>query len=44
MAPIGLAEDPSRYVKIGYTPQRLAIAYTTFRRFGMPLQAVPKAA
>ena len=26
---IGLAEDPSRYAKIGYTPKRMAIGYTT---------------
>ncbi len=39
---IGLAEDPSRYAKLGYTPKRMAIGYTTFRRFGMPFQVTPK--
>jgi protein-disulfide isomerase-like protein with CxxC motif len=39
---IGLAEDPSRYAKIGYTPKRSAIGYTTFRRYGMPFQVTPK--
>jgi protein-disulfide isomerase-like protein with CxxC motif len=40
---IGLAEHASRYEKIGYTPKRSAIGYTTFRRFGMPFQVTPKA-
>jgi protein-disulfide isomerase-like protein with CxxC motif len=40
---IGLAEDPSRYEKIGYTPKRSAIGYTTFRHYGMPFQVTPKA-
>jgi len=40
---IGLAEDPSRYDKIGYTPKRSAIGYTTFRKYGMPFQVTPKA-
>ena len=40
---IGLAEDPSRYKKIGYTPKRSAIGYTTFRKYGMPFQVTPKA-
>ncbi len=40
---IGLAEDPSRYEKIGYTPKRSAIGYTTFRKYGMPFQVTPKA-
>ncbi|MEY2441172.1 MAG: hypothetical protein QOJ46_598, partial [bacterium] len=39
---IGLAEDASRYEKIGYTPKRSAIGYTTFRRYGMPFQVTPK--
>jgi protein-disulfide isomerase-like protein with CxxC motif len=39
---IGLAEDPSRYEKLGYTAKRLAIGYTTFKRFGMPFQVAPK--
>ena len=39
---IGLAEDPSRYAKIGYTPKKMAIGYTTFRRFGMPFAVTPK--
>ena len=40
---IGLAEDASRYEKIGYTPKRSAIGYTTFRKYGMPFQVTPKA-
>ena len=40
---IGLAEDSSRYEKIGYTPKRSAIGYTTFRKYGMPFQVTPKA-
>ena len=40
---IGLAEDAARYADAGYTPKRAAIGYTTFRRFGMPFQAVVKA-
>jgi protein-disulfide isomerase-like protein with CxxC motif len=39
---IGLAEDASRYEKLGYTPKRAAIGYTTFRRYGMPFQVTPK--
>jgi protein-disulfide isomerase-like protein with CxxC motif len=39
---IGLAEDAELYAKRGYTPLRSAIGYTTFRRFGMPLQVTPK--
>lgn len=34
---IGLAEDPSRYVRSGYTPARMAAGQAQFRdRFGMP--------
>ncbi len=40
---IGLAEDPALYEARGYTPLKSAIGYTTFRRFGMPLLATPKA-
>lgn len=40
---IGLAEDAATYAQRGYTPLRSAIGYTAFRRFGMPLQVMPKA-
>jgi protein-disulfide isomerase-like protein with CxxC motif len=39
---IGLAEDAARYVRDGYSPLRLALAYADFRRFGMPFQVTPK--
>ena len=39
---IGLAENASRYAKLGYTPKQMAIGYTTFRRFGMPFAVAPK--
>jgi protein-disulfide isomerase-like protein with CxxC motif len=39
---IGLAEDASRYERIGYTPTRSAVGYARFRRFGMPFQITPK--
>ena len=39
---IGLTEDAGAYAARGYTATRLAIGYTTFRRFGMPFQITPK--
>ncbi|MDO9355343.1 MAG: hypothetical protein Q7T55_16710 [Solirubrobacteraceae bacterium] len=40
---IGLAEAPSRYEDIGYTPTRMVQGYASFRRrFGMPFQANPR--
>ena len=40
---IGLTERAEAYVARGYTPARSAVAFTTFRRFGMPFQVTPKA-
>ncbi|HEY2216693.1 MAG TPA: DsbA family protein, partial [Solirubrobacteraceae bacterium] len=40
---IGLSEDPSRYVELGYTPTRMAIGNLGFRRFGMPFALEPRA-
>jgi 2-hydroxychromene-2-carboxylate isomerase len=40
---IGLAEEASLYAARGYTPTHSALAYTRFRRFGMPFQITPKA-
>jgi len=40
---IGLAEDPKRYVDAGYTPTRMTVGSTRFRRYGMPLLAEPRA-
>jgi protein-disulfide isomerase-like protein with CxxC motif len=40
---IGLAEDPERYIKNGYTPARSAQGYLRFRRYGMPFSTEPKA-
>jgi predicted DsbA family dithiol-disulfide isomerase len=39
---IGLAEDPARYVELGYTPTRMAIGNLGFRRFGMPFAFTPR--
>ena len=39
---IGLAEDAGRYVERGYTPTRMTLGNTFFRRFGMPLLAEPR--
>jgi protein-disulfide isomerase-like protein with CxxC motif len=39
---IGLAEDPKRYVDLGYTPARMAAGNLLFRRFGMPFLAEPR--
>jgi protein-disulfide isomerase-like protein with CxxC motif len=40
---IGLAEDPKRYVDLGYTPARMAAGNLHFRRYGMPFLAEPRA-
>jgi protein-disulfide isomerase-like protein with CxxC motif len=40
---IGLAEDTRRYVDGGYTPARMSVGHTFFRRYGMPFQAEPRA-
>jgi 2-hydroxychromene-2-carboxylate isomerase len=40
---IGLSEDPQRYIERGYTPARMAVGYVTFRRYGMPFAAEPRA-
>ena len=41
---IGLAEDTDRYERSGYTPERMAQGYMTFRdRFSMPFGAAPRA-
>jgi protein-disulfide isomerase-like protein with CxxC motif len=39
---IGLAEDPRRYVDLGYTPARMAAGTLYFRRYGMPFLAEPR--
>src|SRR5271167_2517473 len=39
---IGLAEDPARYVQLGYTPTRMTLGNLSFRRFGMPLLFEPR--
>jgi protein-disulfide isomerase-like protein with CxxC motif len=41
---IGLTEDAAQYVARGSTPQRSALGYASFRRFGMPFQVTPKRA
>jgi 2-hydroxychromene-2-carboxylate isomerase len=38
---IGLSEDVSRYVELGYTPARRARHNANYRRFGMPFLAEP---
>lgn len=44
LAVIGLAEDPERYLRDGYTPLRNALGWMEFRdRFGMPFAIAPKA-
>ncbi len=40
---IGLSEDPSRYLELGYTPTRMALGNLGFRRFGMPFAFTPRA-
>jgi protein-disulfide isomerase-like protein with CxxC motif len=39
---IGLAEDPRRYVDLGYTPARMTAGYLRFRRYGMPFLSEPR--
>jgi 2-hydroxychromene-2-carboxylate isomerase len=40
---IGLSEDPSRYVKAGYTPTRSTLGFQRgFRRYGMPALMEPR--
>ena len=39
---IGLTETGDQYVDRGYTPLRMARSNAGFRRFGMPLAAIPK--
>jgi protein-disulfide isomerase-like protein with CxxC motif len=40
---IGLSEDPQSYVERGYTPARMALGYTGYRRYGMPFATAPRA-
>ena len=40
---IGLAESAETYERRGYSPERSARSQRAFRRFGMPLAALPKA-
>jgi 2-hydroxychromene-2-carboxylate isomerase len=39
---VGLTERAEQYLERGYTPARAARAYMRFRRYGMPLAAVPR--
>lgn len=39
---IGLAEDHRQYVERGYTPERSARGYRSFRRRGMPFATAPR--
>jgi 2-hydroxychromene-2-carboxylate isomerase len=39
---IGLAETPERYVRDGYTPERGALGYRSFRTRGMPFATAPR--
>lgn len=39
---IGLAEDHHEYVERGYTPERSAQGYRSFRRRGMPFATAPR--
>ncbi len=39
---IGLTEHAEQYVSRGYTPERAALGYMRFRRFGMPFSTAPK--
>jgi protein-disulfide isomerase-like protein with CxxC motif len=39
---IGLAEDAEVYVERGYTPARMTVGNTFFRRYGMPMLAEPR--
>lgn len=40
---IGLAEDPQVYVDRGYTTTRAAVGSLSFKRYGMPFAAQPRA-
>ena len=40
---IGLTETGDQYVDRGYTGLSMALAYTNFRRFGMPFSTTPRA-
>ncbi len=40
---IGLAEDPGRYERNGYTPTRMTVGNMHFRRYGMPFLSEPRA-
>src|SRR3954470_6448306 len=42
LAMIGLTEQADQYVARGYTPERQALGYQRFRRYGMPLAAQPR--
>ena len=42
LAMIGLTEDAAQYDARGYTPQRGALGYVGFRRFGMPFDTQPR--
>lgn len=39
---IGLSEDASRYLELGYTPARMTLGNLGFRRFGMPFALTPR--
>lgn len=39
---IGLAETPERYVRDGYTPERGALGFRSFRARGMPFATAPR--
>jgi protein-disulfide isomerase-like protein with CxxC motif len=39
---IGLSEDASRYLELGYTPSRVAVGSLRFRRYGMPFLREPR--
>ncbi len=39
---IGLAETPERYVRDGYTPERGALGFRSFRSRGMPFATAPR--
>ncbi|HUA10579.1 MAG TPA: DsbA family protein [Solirubrobacteraceae bacterium] len=40
---IGLADDPQVYVERGYTTTRAAVGVLSFKRYGMPFAAEPRA-
>jgi protein-disulfide isomerase-like protein with CxxC motif len=39
---VGLTERAEQYIERGYTPERSAIGWTWFRRYGMPFDVTPK--